>query len=199
MGPRAAPHHKSRGGARAGAQCPPAVARRRDPLDARKEQRTAQALEAARTITFEKAAQAYFAADERGWWNVRHRAQFLSTLKTYAYPKIGNLPVAAVDVGLVLKVIEPIRQYKTETASRIQGRIEAVLDWATVRGYRSGDNPALWKGYIENVLPSRGKIQKTKHHAALPFTDLPEFMTALGQRDGVAKNMDGASRAHESQ
>jgi hypothetical protein len=134
-----------------------------DPLDARKEQRTAQALEAARTITFEKAAQAYFAADERGWRNVRHSAQFLSTLKTYAYPKIGNLPVAAVDVGLVLKVIEPIRQDETETASRVRGRIEAVLDWAIVRGYRSADNPPLWKGYIENALPSRGKIQKTSH------------------------------------
>jgi integrase len=157
-----------------------------DPLDARKAQRAARALEAARTITFEAAAQAYFDAHERSWKNAKHRAQFVSTLQTYAYPKIGKLPVAAIDVGLVLKVIEPIWQDKTETANRVRGRIEAVLDWATVRGYRAGDNPARWKGYIENVLPSRGKIQKTNHHAALPFIDLPEFMTALGQRDGVA-------------
>jgi integrase len=157
-----------------------------DPLDARSAQRTAQALEAARTITFEKAAQAYFDAHERGWKNAKHRVQFLTTLNRYAYPKIGNLPVAAIDVGLVLKVIEPIWQDKTETANRVRGRIEAVLDWSTVRGYRAGDNPARWKGYIENVLPPRRKIQKRVHHAALPFADLPEFMAALSQRDGVA-------------
>ena len=157
-----------------------------DPLDARKAQRAAQALEAARTITFEAAAQAYFDAHERSWKNAKHRAQFVSTLQTYAYPKIGKLPVASIDVGLVLKVIEPIWQDKTETANRVRGRIEAVLDWSTVRGYRAGDNPARWKGYIENVLPPRGKIQKRVHHAALPFADLPEFMAALSQRDGVA-------------
>ena len=157
-----------------------------DPLDARKAERAAKALEAARTITFEKAAQAYFDAHERGWRNAKHRAQFLSTLKTYAYPKIGKLPVAAIDTGLVLKVIEPIWQDKTETASRLRGRIESVLDWATVRGYRTGDNPARWRGHLGEVLPARGKIQKTSHHAALSFGDLPEFMTALSQRDGVA-------------
>jgi integrase len=157
-----------------------------DPLDARKAQRTAQALEAAKTITFEKAAQAYFDAHERSWKNAKHRAQFLSTLRTYAFPKIGNLPVAAIDTALVLRVIEPIWQEKTETANRTRGRIEAVLDWATVRGYRAGDNPARWKGYIENVLPSRGAIQKRNHHAALPFDDLPEFMVALRQREGIA-------------
>jgi integrase len=157
-----------------------------DPLDARAAERTAQALEAARTITFEKAAHAYFDAHEGKWRNAKHRAQFLSTLKAYAFPKIGSLPVAAIDVSLVLKVIEPIWQEKTETANRVRGRIEAVLDWATVRGYRAGDNPARWKGYIENVLPSRNAIQKPIHHAALPFDELPEFMAALRQREGVA-------------
>jgi integrase len=157
-----------------------------DPLDARAAERTQRALEAARTITFEKAAQAYFDAHERKWRNRKHAAQFLSTLKTYAFPKIGSLPVAVIDVSLVLKVIEPIWQEKTETANRVRGRIEAVLDWATVRGYRAGDNPARWKGYIENVLPSRSAIQKPIHHAALPFDDLPEFMAALQQREGIA-------------
>lgn len=157
-----------------------------DPLDARKAQRTAQALAAARTITFERAAQAYFEAHERGWKNAKHRAQFLSTLRTYAYPRIGKLPVAEIDVGLVLKVIEPIWQDKTETANRVRGRIESVLDWATVRGYRTGDNPARWRGHLSEVLPGREDIQKTEHHPALPFTDLPEFMSALRQRDGVA-------------
>jgi integrase len=157
-----------------------------DPLDARVAERTRRALEAARTITFEKAALAYFDAHERKWRNAKHRAQYLSSLKTYAFPKIGSLPVAAIDVSLVLKVIEPIWHEKTETANRVRGRIEAVLDWATVRGYRAGDNPARWKGYIENVLPSRSAIQKPIHHAALPFDDLPEFMAALRQREGIA-------------
>jgi integrase len=157
-----------------------------DPLDARAAERTQRVLEAARTITFEKAAQSYFDAHERKWRNAKHRAQYLSSLKTYAFPKIGSLPVAAIDVSLVLKVIEPIWQEKTETANRVRGRIESVLDWATVRGYRAGDNPARWKGYIENVLPSRSAIQKPIHHAALAFDDLPEFMVALRQRDGVA-------------
>ena len=157
-----------------------------DPIDARKKERTAQALEAARTITFEKAAIAYFDAHADSWRNAKHRAQFLSSFKVYAFPIIGRLPVADIDVSLVLKVIEPIWHDKTETANRVRRRIESVLDWTTVRGYRTGDNPARWKGYIENVLPPRGKIQKTIHHAALPFADLPAFMTALMQREGVA-------------
>jgi integrase len=157
-----------------------------DPLTAREAERAERALEAARTITFEKAAQAYFDTHERKWRNRKHAAQFLSTLKTYAFPKIGALPVAAIDTGLVLKVIEPIWGDVTETASRVRSRIESVLDWATVRGYRTGDNPARWRGHLSEVLPARGQIQKTNHHAALPFADLPEFLAVLRQRDGVA-------------
>jgi len=157
-----------------------------DPLDAREADRAAKALEAARTITFEKAALAYFDAHERSWKNAKHRAQFLSTLKTYAFPKIGNLAVAAIDKGLVLKVIEPIWLDKTETANRVRGRIERVLDWATVRGYRTGDNPARWKGHLSETLPARGKVQKAVHHAALPYTELPEFLRVLRKREGVA-------------
>jgi len=157
-----------------------------DPIDARKAERAARALEAARTITFEKAALAYFDTHEKKWSNAKHRAQFLSTLKMYAFSKIGSLPVAAIDVGLVLKVIEPIWKDKTETANRLRGRIESVLDFATVRGYRTGDNPARWKGHIENVLPSRSKVQQTNHHAALPFAKIPTFIASLQQREGVA-------------
>src|SRR4029450_975689 len=101
------------------------------------------------------------------------------TLETYAFPDIGRLAVAAIDTGLVLKVIEPIWKDKTETASRVRGRIEAVLDWATVRGYRSGDNPARWRGHLEHVLPARGKIARPNHHAALSCTELPDFMAEL--------------------
>jgi len=155
-------------------------------LEVRKAERAAAALAEARALTFEAAAQAYFNAHERGWKNRKHRAQFLSTLKTYAYPKIGKLSVAAIDTGLVLKVIEPIWHDKTETANRVRGRVEAVLDWATVRGYRVGDNPARWRGHLSEALPAREKIQKTVHHAALAYDELPEFMMALSQRDGVA-------------
>jgi integrase len=157
-----------------------------DPLRAREAQRATQALEAARAMTFEQAVRAYFDGHERKWRNAKHRAQFLSTLKTYAFPRIGSLPVAAIDTGLVLKCIEPIWQDKTETASRLRGRIEAVLDWATVRGYRTGDNPARWKGHLAEVLPARGQIQKTNHHAALPYGELPDFMAQLAARGGVA-------------
>ncbi len=157
-----------------------------DPLEARAAERAQRALKSARTITFEAAARQYFDAHERQWRNEKHRAQFLSTLQAYAFPKIGALPVAAIDTGLVLKVIEPIWQDKTETANRVRGRIESVLDWATVRGYRTGDNPARWRGHLSEVLPAREKIQKTVHHAALPFAELPEFMAALDQREGIA-------------
>lgn len=157
-----------------------------DPLDARKAERAAQALEAARALTFDEATRQYFDQHERKWRNAKHRQQFLNTLATYAFPKIGRLSVAAIDTGLVLKCLEPIWHEKTETANRVRSRIESVLDWATVRGYRHGDNPARWKGHLDNVLPARGQIQKTNHHAALPYADLPAFMTALKQREGVA-------------
>ena len=155
-----------------------------DPLEARKAEHTRRALEAAKTITFEDAAVAYFNDHEKKWTNAKHRAQFLSTLKAYAFPTIGRLSVADIDTGLVLKSIEEIWRTKTETASRVRGRIEAVLDWATVRGYRTGDNPARWHGLISEVLPARGKAQKTVHHAALPFAELPAFMAALRECEG---------------
>jgi integrase len=157
-----------------------------DPLDAREAERAARALEAARMLTFEEATKQYFDQHERKWRNPKHRLQFLSSLKMYAFPKIGRLSVAAIDTGLVLKVVEPIWQDKTETASRVRGRIESVLDWATVRGYRTGDNPARWKGHLSEVLPARGQIKKTVHHAALPFTELPDVMASLREREGVA-------------
>jgi integrase len=157
-----------------------------DPLDARTAERAKQAVEAVKALTFEEAAQAYFDFHEKKWRNGKHRQQFLSTLKTYAYPVLGRLPIAAIDTGLVLKVVEPIWQDKTETASRTRGRIEAVLDWATVRGYRSGDNPARWKGHLAEVLPARSQIAPHQHHRALPFAAVPDFMAQLTTRDGIA-------------
>jgi integrase len=161
-----------------------------DPRDAREADRAAKAVAAARALPFEEAARQYFDSHERKWKNAKHRAQFLSTLKAYAFPQIGKLPVASIDTGLVLKCVEPLWLDKdnprVETASRLRGRIEVVLDWATVRGYRTGDNPARWKGHLSEVLPARNQVAKPKHHAALPFIDLPEFMGALAEREGMA-------------
>ena len=155
-----------------------------DPLEARKAERTQRALRIAKEETFENCVMHFFATHEAKWRNPKHRAQFLSTLKEYAFPVMGRLPVATIDTGLVLKVIEPIWLTKTETASRVRGRIEAVLDWATVRGYRTGDNPARWKGHLSEVLPARGQIAKVQHHRALTYTELPSFMTQLAAREG---------------
>lgn len=155
-----------------------------DPIDARDAEIARRALEAARAMTFRQCAEALIASHEAGWRNAKHRQQWTNTLSTYVYPVFGDLPVQAIDVALVMKAIEPIWQTKTETASRVRQRIEAVLDWATVRGYRQGDNPARWRGHLQKALPARTKIQKVKHHAALPFAELPAFMSALRAMSG---------------
>lgn len=157
-----------------------------DPLADRQVQQAARALEDAKTKTFAECATAYFDAHERKWKNAKHRQQFLSTLRLYAFPVMGKLSVAAIDTGLVLDVIKPIWETKTVTADRVRHRIEKVLNWASFHGLRKGDNPARWKGNLSEVLPSKQRINKTKHFAALPFADVPAFMTALRARDGVA-------------
>ena len=157
-----------------------------DPIDAKRAERAAKAVEAARILTFQDAARHYFDQHERKWKNAKHRAQFLSTLATYVFPKIGKLPIAEIDTGQVLRVLEPIWHDKTETANRVRGRIESILDWATVREYRSGVNPARWRGHLGEVLPARSSIAKTEHHPALAYAAMPEFMAALRMREGVA-------------
>jgi hypothetical protein len=124
-----------------------------DPIDHRKAERAARAAEKARALTFREAAQRYFDQHEGKWRNAKHRAQFLSTLETYAYPTLGNMAVADIDTAAVLRTIEPHWLTKTETMNRTRGRIERVLDWCKVRGYRAGDNPAAWKGHLAEVLP----------------------------------------------
>jgi integrase len=114
-----------------------------------------------------------------------HRAQWRSTLETYAYPVFGDRPVTEIGVGDVMRVLEPIWREKAETASRLRGRIESVLDYATARGWRTGDNPARWRGHLQNLLPARGKIARVNHHAALPWRDMAAFMTELRQQEGV--------------
>ncbi|WP_132979293.1 site-specific integrase [Pigmentiphaga sp. D-2] len=157
-----------------------------DPLDQKLQSAAEEALTQHLSITFAKCAEAYIEAHEAAWKSAKHAAQWQSTLSTYAEPVFDKLPVAAIDTGLVMKVLEPIWRTKTETASRLRGRIEAVLDWATVRGYRTGENPARWKGHLDHLLPKRSKIQKVEHHPALPYQDLPAFMEQLRTLNGNA-------------
>jgi hypothetical protein len=110
--------------------------------------------------------------------------QWGATLSTYAYPHIGALPVQAIDIALVLKVLEPIWTTKPETAGRVRGRLESILDFAKVRGYRDGENPARWRGHLDTVLPARSKVRKVEHHAALPYIELPGFLVALRDQEG---------------
>jgi integrase len=157
-----------------------------DPIDARKAKRAVERLAAATAMTFAECAESYIATHRAGWRNAKHAAQWPSSLATYVYPLIGALPVQAIDVGLVLKVLEPIWAEKTETASRVRGRIESVLDWAKARGYRQGENPARWRGHLENLLPARSKVQRVEHHAALPYAEMPAFAAELRQLAGIA-------------
>ena len=157
-----------------------------DPIDAREAAKREAALQRAKSLKFKDAAEAYMAAHRVAWKNDKHAAQWSATLKSYAYPIIGELPLQLIDTTLVMKVIEPLWSEKPETASRLRGRIESVLDWATVRGYRQGENPARWRGHLDQLLPARAKVRKVKHHSALPYAELPAFLVKLREQDGVA-------------
>jgi integrase len=157
-----------------------------DPIAARDRRRMETRLIEAQLVTFRDCAEQYVAAHRASWRNAKHRAQWDSTLATYALPIIGDLSVAAIDTSLVLKVIEPIWQTKPETAGRVRGRIQTILDWAKARSYRQGDNPARWTGHLDQILPARGKVRRVKHHAALPYRDLPAFMIELRAMEGVS-------------
>lgn len=153
-----------------------------DPIDERRRKRTA----AIGRFTFKQCAEKFLEAHEGSWRNVKHRKQWPSTLKTYAYPHIGDLPVNSIGTGQIMRVLEPIWHNKTETAKRLRGRVERVLDWARVREYREGDNPARWRGHLDNLLPKPSTIAPVRHHPALPFDEIPEFMTALRGGSAVA-------------
>jgi integrase len=150
-----------------------------DPIEERRAGRARFAAAAARQMTFKQCAEAYISAHEAGWKNPKHRQQWSRTLEKYAYPVFGEVQVSAIDVALVTAVLDPIWATKTETASRVRGRIESVLDWAAVRGHRNGDNPARWRGHLEKALPQRSKVQKVVHHSALSYAELPAFMSDL--------------------
>lgn len=156
-----------------------------DPIGDAQAKRSALAAARAASMTFSQAATAYIAAMESEWSNNKHASQWRNTLASYAFPVIGKIFVRDIDQSHVMQVLEPIWLTKTETAKRLRGRIENVLDWARVRGYRSGENPARWRGHLDMLLPTPGKVQRTKHHPALPFSDLGEFMVKLRQQEGT--------------
>jgi integrase len=156
-----------------------------DPIAARDTKRAAARVEDARTVTFADCVGLYLKAHGDSWRSAKHRLQWSSSLATYA-SQIGKLPVHAIDTGLVLKCVEPLWGTKSETASRLRGRIERVLDFARVRGYRTGENPARWRGHLDNLLPKVTKVKTVQHHAALPYPEVGKFMDALRQQGGVA-------------
>jgi integrase len=139
----------------------------------------------AKLKTFKETAEALIESKRPGWRNPKHAAQWGSTLKTYAYPKLGALDVQTVDTDAVLAVLRPIWTTKTETASRVRQRIEAVLDYATAIRARSGENPARWRGHLDHLLPKPSKVRTVKHHAALNWHQAPAFMAKLAQRTGI--------------
>jgi|SRR5665213_934915 len=157
-----------------------------DPIEHRRSRRTDAKLEAAKAITFDTCAERYIEAHKSGWRNAKHADQWSNTLAAYASPVFGKLSVVTIDTALVMKVLETIWNYKPETAYRLRGRIEAILDWAKVRGYRQGENPARWRGHLDKLLPSRAKVRKVEHHAALPYVDMPTFMAELREQSGLS-------------
>ena len=156
-----------------------------DPVAERLMARSALAAAVAATMTFSEAAEKYIAAHEAGWKNAKHADQWNNTLTTYAYPVIGKIAVGDVETSHVMRVLEPIWTTKTETASRLRGRIESILDWATVRGFRKGDNPARWRGHIEHLLAARADVQKVVHHAALDYREVGAFLVDLRKQSGA--------------
>jgi integrase len=156
-----------------------------DPVEARKAAKAAKALERAKSVTFQECAESHFEQHQSKWRNGKHRQQYISSLRTHVFPVIGKLPVSSIDTGLVLKCLEPIWQTIPETASRVRQRVEAVLDYATVRNLRVGDNPARWSGHLEHILPALRAASSVEHYPALAYAELPGFMRRLRERKGV--------------
>jgi integrase len=161
------------------------IARGIDPIAERKAARSALLASRAAVITFEEAARRCMEAKSPEWKNAKHAQQWSNTLETYAFPSLAKLHVRDIDTPHVLEVLKPIWTNKTETAKRLQGRIEAILDWATARKYRDGTNPARWKGNLDAMLPKPSKVAKNGNHAALPFAEIAAFMKHLRTMEGT--------------
>jgi integrase len=174
-----------------------------DPLKAKRAAKRQRALDLVHSKTFKECALAYITAHEAGWRGDHSRHQWSASLEKYVYPKIGNLSVADVDLACVLSVVEPIWTVVPETARRVRNRIELILDWATARGLRQGDNPARWRGLLENLLSEQRRAQAVNHLAAVPYQDIGAFMEKLRSQEGIpAKALEflilTASRSSEA-
>lgn len=156
-----------------------------DPVQQKRESMAQAAAESAKAVDFDWCAAQYIAAHKAGWKNPKHADQWANTIKTYASPVLGAVAVDKVDTPHVMKALEPIWATKAETASRLRGRLEAILDWATVRKFRTGENPARWKGHLDTLLPARSKVARVQHFAALPWKDVGDFMKDLSGQPGI--------------
>lgn len=157
-----------------------------DPIHERKVVAASLRAHQASRRNFKEVATSYIAFQEAGWKNSKHRKQWTSTLEAYAYPVIGQLSVDAITEHHVIAILEPIWSKKTETASRLRGRVESILDWARVRGHREGENPARWKGHLDKVFPAQGQIRQVRHFQALAVNDAPAFMKRLTAQHGAS-------------
>jgi integrase len=156
-----------------------------DPIEHRNAQRNAARLERAKAMSFDECRDRYIAAHQSGWRSVKHASEWRTTLSAYVSPVFGKLPVQSIDVALVMTALEPTWTKIPDTANRIRVRIERILNWATVRGYRQGENPARWRGHLDHLLPRVSKVRAAGHHAALPYAEISTFMAELKCRDGV--------------
>ena len=156
-----------------------------DPIAITQEEKSKRRATVSKQISFKQCAEAYIKANRAGWKNAKHVQQWENTLDKYAYPTLGELAVSAIDTSLVTKCLVDIWTEKTETATRVRGRIESVLDWAKVSGFRQGENPARWRGHLDKVFPAATKVAKVKHHPALPFAEVGAFMTKLRAQAGL--------------
>jgi len=156
-----------------------------DPLAEREAEKAKAQADAAKAkaaaMTFGEAADMFLAAHEASWRNPKHHQQWCNTLNQYALPVLGEMPVTYIDTSDVMRILEPLWREKTETASRLRGRIERILDYAKARGWREGENPARWRGHLDHLLPQRSKLQRVEHHAALPWRETGAFMQRLRQ------------------
>jgi integrase len=168
------------------AECRDKVRQGIDPIEERRQRRFEARLQASRSITFKECCEAYIATHAPSWRNEKHKAQWENTLSTYAYPAMGNLQVRDIDTDHVLKVLEPIWNEKRETARRLRARLERVLSWAATRKYRSSENPARWQGHLRDLLPRESTTAPVKHHPALPYDDVHNFMVELREQNNTA-------------
>lgn len=157
-----------------------------DPLEDKRQQEKTNRLAKIKLFTFKQCADGYISSHAPEWTNPKHIQQWTNTLTAYVYPLIGDIDVKEIDTGLVTQCLEPIWLTKNETAGRVRGRIESILDWATAHKYRQGENPARWRGHLDKLLAKPSKVQRTEHHNAIPYLDLNDFIMQLRQQEAIA-------------